>query len=63
MTKYSNLVHRLRTEWDDVEIDCEAADAIEALEKRVQEQQSYILLLVEKLSQEPTEIKRLEKKH
>jgi hypothetical protein len=32
MTDYSNLVHRLRTEWDDVEIDCEAADAIEALQ-------------------------------
>jgi len=37
MTDYSNLVHRLRTEWDDVEIDCEAADAIEAQAKRIAE--------------------------
>jgi hypothetical protein len=35
MTDYSDLVHRLRTEWDDVEIDCEAADAIEAQAKRI----------------------------
>ena len=32
MTDYSGLVHRLRIEWGDVEIGCEAADAIEALE-------------------------------
>jgi hypothetical protein len=37
MTDYSGLAHRLRTEWDDVEIDCEAADAIEAQAKRIEE--------------------------
>ena len=35
MTDYSDLVQRLRTEWDDVEIDCEAANAIEAQAKRI----------------------------
>jgi hypothetical protein len=37
MTDYSGLVHRLRTEWDDVEIDCEAANAIETQAKRIAE--------------------------
>jgi len=37
MTDYSDLVKRLRTKWDDVETDCEAADAIEALDKRIEE--------------------------
>ena len=42
VTDYSNLVHRLRTEWDDVEIDCEAADAIEAQAKRIASLQGWM---------------------
>ena len=42
MTDYSDLVHRLRTEWDDVEIDCEAADAIEAQAKRIAELEEIV---------------------
>ena len=42
MNDYAALVHRLRTEWDDVEIDCEAADAIEAQTKRIEDLESHI---------------------
>ena len=64
MSEYSDILNKLRMfnyMRKDLEVCHDAADAIEALEKRVQKQQAYILLLVEKLCQEPTEIKRLEK--
>jgi len=35
VSEYSDLVKRLRTEWYDGEIDCEAADVIELLQREL----------------------------
>jgi chromosome segregation ATPase len=62
MTDYSGLVHRLRTEWDDVEIDCEAADAIEAQAKQIEkldDTRIEYIGMINKLVDEREELKKV----
>jgi chromosome segregation ATPase len=62
MTDYSGLVHRLRTEWDDVEIDCEAADAIEEQAKQIEkldDTRIEYIGMINKLVDEREELKKV----
>ena len=51
MTDYSDIVIRLKTNWGDVEAECDAADAIEAQAKRIADLQNLIGNLNDELAQ------------